>query len=85
MMRLLNTTTLRFEQVPDSELDLDNDQYAIMSHRWFDDKDEVSYEDLLHSSLREISNKRGYAKIKGFCKLALEANCRYGWIVCFPH
>jgi hypothetical protein len=83
-MRLLNTSTLRFEQIPDSELDLQKNQYAILSHRWFDDKDEVSYDDFLHSSSRDISAKRGYAKIKGFCKLAFDANCRYGWLVCFP-
>ncbi|PMD12706.1 hypothetical protein NA56DRAFT_638772 [Hyaloscypha hepaticicola] len=79
-MRVLNTATLRFEQILDSELDLDKNQYAILSHRWFDDEDEVSYEDLLHSSSKEIFSKGGYAKIKGFCKLASDANCRYGWI-----
>jgi len=51
---------------------------------WYDDEDEVSYDDFLYSSSRDISGKRGYAKIKGFCKLASEANCHYGWIVCFP-
>jgi len=79
-MRFLNTTSLRFEQVPDSELDLDENQYAILSHRWFADEDEVSYEDLISSSSKDITSKRGYAKIEGFCKLASSANCRYGWV-----
>ncbi|KAE9369059.1 HET-domain-containing protein [Stipitochalara longipes BDJ] len=79
-MRFLNTDTLRFEQVPDSELDLDKNQYAILSHRWFDNEDEVSYEDLLHPSSSNVFSKKGYAKIRGFCKLAFKANCRYGWI-----
>jgi hypothetical protein len=65
-MRFLNTTTLRFEQVPDSELDLDENQYAILSHIWFADKDEVSYEDLISSSSKDITSKRGYAKTEDF-------------------
>ena len=46
-MRFLNTTTLQFDRVPDSELDLEENQYAILSHRWYADEDEVTYEDLL--------------------------------------
>lgn len=80
-MRFLNTTTRRFEQVPDSELHLDKNQYAILSHRWFADEDEVSYEDLIQSSSKDITVKKGYAKLEGFCKLAASANCRYGWVV----
>jgi hypothetical protein len=77
-MRFLNTTTLKFEQIPDLELHLEKNQYAILSHRWFADEDEVSYEDLLSST--DVSHKKGFAKIQGFCKLASAANCRYGWV-----
>ena len=76
-MRFLNTTTLQFEQVPDSELKLEKNQYAILSHRWGSDKD-VSYEDMLSS--RDLSDKKGFAKIKGFCNIASLENCRYGWV-----
>ena len=79
-MRFLHTTTLRFEEVPDSDLDLEENQYAILSHRWFADEDEVAYNELLPSSSTDLSTKKGFAKIQGFCKLAAAANCRYGWV-----
>ncbi len=67
-MRFLNTTTLQLEYVPDAELDQEKNQYAILSHRWFANEDKVSYEDLLSST--HIFDKKGFVKIKGFCKLA---------------
>ena len=77
-MRFLNTHTLQFELVPDSELHLEENQYAILSHRWGADKDEVSFEDVL--SLTDLSDKKAFGKIKGFCKVALSEKCRYGWV-----
>ena len=77
-MRFLNTRTLRFEQVPDSELHLEKNQYAILSHRWGADEDEVSFEDVQLSA--DFSNKKGCNKIKEFCTVASSANCRYGWV-----
>ena len=77
-MRFLNTNTLQFEEVPDSELDLDKNQYAILSHRWGKDADEVSYNDVEFS--REITFKKGFAKVQGFCKLASSRGFRYGWV-----
>ena len=75
-MRFLNTRTLAFEEVPDSKLK--DNQYAILSHRWGADEDEVSFEDIRLS--KDFSNKKGFGKVKGFCKEASSANCRYGWI-----
>ena len=77
-MRFLNTRTLKFEQIPDSELHLKENQYAILSHRWGDDKDEVSFKDVQSST--EFSSKKGFNKISGFCEKAISENCRYGWI-----
>ncbi|KAL8781835.1 MAG: hypothetical protein Q9213_005837 [Squamulea squamosa] len=77
-MRFLNTRTLQFEQVPDSELDLDQNHYAILSHRWSADDDEVSFEDI--RQFRDLSNKKGLSKLKGFCEVALLEGCRYGWV-----
>jgi Heterokaryon incompatibility protein (HET) len=79
-MRFLNTNTLHFEEVADSELHLDKNQYAILSHRWGPDEDEVSYQDMTSSSLADASQKKGFAKIKGFCDLASSSGCRYGWV-----
>ena len=77
-MRFLNTRTLEFEQVPDSELHLQENQYAILSHRWGAAEDEVSFEDVRLST--NFSIKKGFRKLEGFCKVACSANCRYGWI-----
>ena len=77
-MRFLNTHTLKFEQIPDSELHLEENQYAILSHRWGANKDEVSFEDIQSSA--EFSSKKGFNKIRGFCEVAISENCRYGWI-----
>ncbi len=77
-MRFLNTTTLRFEEVPDSDLHLERNQYAILSHRWGRDEDEVTYQDILASD--DGTGKIGFAKIKEFCKLALLEDCQYGWV-----
>lgn len=77
-MRFLNTRTFEFEQIPDSELHLEDNRYAILSHRWGASEDEVSFEDVRLSI--DFSNKKGFKKLEGFCKEASSANCRYGWI-----
>ena len=77
-MRFLNTSDLQFVHVPDSEIHHDKNQYAILSHRWGTDDDEVTFEDIQLSM--DISRKKGLSKLKGFCKLALSEGCRYGWV-----
>ena len=77
-MRFLNTSDLQFVHVPDSETHHDKNQYAILSHRWGTDEDEVTFEDIQLSM--DISRKKGLSKLKGFCKLALSEGCRYGWV-----
>jgi hypothetical protein len=82
-MRFLNTTTLQFEEVSDSEIHFEKNRYDILPHRWSSDEDEISYEDMLsltdHYSLpsKLLSRKKGFAKIKEFCDLAASENCRY--------
>ena len=71
-MRFINTTTLQFEEVVDSELHLEKNHYAILSHRWGRDEDEVTYQDILLST--DVSAKKGFAKIEGFCKIAISEN-----------
>jgi hypothetical protein len=75
-MRFLNTT-LQFEEVADSDLTPDQNQYAILSHRWGRDEDEVTYEDI--ASARDVSHKKGYVKISEFCSLASRSDYRYAW------
>lgn len=68
VMRFLNTETLRFEHVLDSELHLEENRYAMLSHRWGPQEEEVSLEDILSSA--GISHKKGFEKLKGFCTVA---------------
>lgn len=76
-MRLINTATLQLEEVADSELSHDKNQYAILSHRWGSNEDEVSYQEM--TSDKDISQKKGYVKIREFCSIALQSGYRYGW------
>lgn len=77
-MRFINTTTLQLEEVPESDLHLEENQYAILSHRWARDEDEVTYQDM--ASATGLSSKVGFAKLRGFCETASALGCRYGWI-----
>ena len=76
-MRFLNTSTLRFEEVADSSLGVESNKYAILSHRWGAAQDEISFVDINES--RDISHKKGFAKLKGFCDLAASLGYGYGW------
>ena len=75
-MRFLNTETLRFEEVADSSLGEDQNKYAILSHRWGAAQDEISFADINES--RDISHKKGFAKMKGFCDVAASLGYCYG-------
>ena len=69
-MRLLNTTTFKLK-----EFVSDFPPYAILSHTWGDE--EVSYQEI---DLPERENKRGFAKIRGCCHLALGDGLDWAWI-----
>ncbi|KAL8951481.1 MAG: hypothetical protein Q9222_002535 [Ikaeria aurantiellina] len=77
-MRFLNATTLEFESVADSELHLVQNEWAILSHRWGADEDEISYDDIQHS--RDLSTKISYGKIRGFGQKAVSESCKHCWI-----
>ena len=51
--------------------------YAILSHTWGDDNDEVNFDDLKHKSLK---NKAGYAKIRFCGEQAQKDNLEYFWV-----
>ncbi len=72
-MRLLNSSTLRLH-------DRDADKirkYAILSHTWREDHDEVLFADIKRDS---AENKAGYHKVQYACKQAKAANFEYIWI-----
>lgn len=75
-MRFLNTSTLLIDEVADSELDASAIKYAVLSHRWGAADDEVSFADM---NSKDFSQKKGFAKLEGFCKKALELGYSYGW------
>jgi hypothetical protein len=52
-------------------------QYAILSHTWGPDNEEVTFEDILKSTGK---GKPGYAKIRFCAKQAAQDNIRYFWV-----
>jgi hypothetical protein len=73
-MRLINTFTLQFEEFADSSIP----PYTILSHRWT--MDEIIFQELSSSSSRELSRKKGFAKLQGFCNTAKLESYPYAWI-----
>jgi hypothetical protein len=51
--------------------------YAILSHTWGDDRDEVDFDDLKHGSYK---NKAGYAKIQFCGEQAKKDKLEYFWV-----
>lgn len=74
-MRLINTKTLELEEFYGTSIP----SYAILSHTWGLQKDEVSFQDW-QSSREEASKKPGCSKIIGTCQQALSDTLRYAWI-----
>ncbi|KAE9970523.1 hypothetical protein BLS_004876 [Venturia inaequalis] len=52
--------------------------YAILSHIWGPDEDEVVFQDL--NDLEEARRKRGFAKVNGCCVRALQDGLQWVWI-----
>ncbi|KAG1752154.1 heterokaryon incompatibility protein-domain-containing protein [Suillus lakei] len=73
-MRLLNTDTLKLETSTGVQ------PYAILSHRWLKDNEEVSFQDLQHTPEPIYQSKNGFAKIRGACDQAFRAGLKYIWI-----
>ncbi|MBE3043755.1 HET domain-containing protein [Candidatus Bathyarchaeota archaeon] len=70
-MRLLNATTLRLETSnPGTE-----PPYAILSHRWTDS--EILFDDIENGTAH---TKRGFAKLRGCCDVALREGLTHVWI-----
>ena len=73
-MRLLNTKTFEFKNFYNTSLP----EYAILSHRWRDEDDEVSYKQLRKGSVP--ADLPGLAKIQNFCRLADTKGFQWAWI-----
>jgi hypothetical protein len=70
-MKLINTTTMSLEEFYGSS----TPKYAILSHRWEDE--EVLYQDMTST---DRTKKRGWKKIQGCCKQALDDGWNYAWV-----
>ncbi|WQF90267.1 Putative heterokaryon incompatibility [Colletotrichum destructivum] len=73
-MRLLNCSTLKIEEFFGSSIPK---SYVVLSHRWEDD--EVTYQDVIHNA-KTLAQKRGWAKIRETCRIALERGHNYAWV-----
>ncbi|KXX73016.1 Vegetative incompatibility protein HET-E-1, partial [Madurella mycetomatis] len=73
-MRLLHVETFRFEEF----FGMSPPSYAILSHTWGKDSEEVSYRDVLKGRLDMAATRP--AKISGCCNQANEDGYKYVWI-----
>lgn len=71
-MRLINTTTLLFEEFIGTHIPA----YAVLSHTW--GEDEVSYKDMTTNPFH--TSKKGYEKILMTCQLAKNGGIQYAWV-----
>lgn len=72
-MWLINTTTLRLEEV----LSPEKEQYAILSHTW-EAAREVSFDEF--ADINKAKRKPGYAKIATTCEIARSQGLKYAWV-----
>jgi hypothetical protein len=84
-MRLIDAASLKLVSKRDDELP----PYAILSHTWGSDEDEVSFEEMqsFSTSFRKstlfthpVARKAGFAKIQQSARLALSQGLQYIWI-----
>jgi hypothetical protein len=75
-MRLLKLDS-RGEFILTTDIIKDDTPYAILSHTWGADKDEVTFDDLQEGSGK---NKDGYAKIRFCGEQARKDGLQYFWV-----
>jgi hypothetical protein len=65
--------SLRLQEFFDDEIP----EYAILSHTWYRDSEEVSYQDFINDTGK---HKRGYGKIQFCAKQVISENLKYFWV-----
>ncbi|KAH7007400.1 hypothetical protein EDB80DRAFT_457402 [Ilyonectria destructans] len=73
-MRLINVETLRLESFVGDNIP----PYAILSHTWGADANEISFEDLQKRNVEKPGS--GIKKLKGCCNQAKQDHLKYAWI-----
>jgi hypothetical protein len=77
-MWLINTSTYVLEMFSSSK---SIPPYAILSHTWGDEKDEVTFKEMTPDVVSSpTAEKDGFMKIKMACIKALELNLKYVWV-----
>jgi len=76
-MRLLERQNACKYRLTDNLIGHDNPRYAILSHTWGRDTEEVDFEDMMAGSGR---NKTGYNKIEFCGERAAGDNLKYFWV-----
>ncbi|KAI1318474.1 HET-domain-containing protein [Xylariaceae sp. FL0255] len=77
-MRLLNVHSYQLKFFREN----DRPVYAILSHRWLSDEEEVDFGDLerYHQGDQSIALRPGFEKIKGCCDIARSHSLEWVWI-----
>ena len=78
-MRLINTSTLQLENFLNART---YPPYAILSHTWEEEQDELSFEDMRTGAQSSLAKRKpGFKKMDMTCRLAREEyNLKYAWI-----
>jgi len=75
-MRLINVETWKLEYFLGDAIP----PYAILSHTWGNDADELMFRDVHDSVLDETRDARKLVKLKGSCQQAKKDKLGYVWI-----
>lgn len=78
-MRLINTSTIELKEFRDSE----RPKYAILSHTWGSDDDEVTFHEMSQPTASRQSSmlaKPGYLKVLKTCEVAKAKGCNWSWV-----
>jgi hypothetical protein len=73
-MRLLNARTQQLELFNGNDIP----EYAILSHTWGEDKDEVLFEDVV--PIKANATKKGWKKIDAACTQTVRDKFKYIWV-----
>jgi ankyrin repeat protein len=74
-MRLLNTTTFELHNFSHDAVPR---QYAILSHIWGKEEDEISFRDIQEGRIKEAASRP--TKLEGCCKIAKKDGYEYIWV-----
>lgn len=75
-MWLIDTTTLKLKSFSDDER-----SYAILSHTWGPDGDEVTFQEMQEPMSKATRSKAGFEKIQKTCEIARKQyRLKYAWV-----